>query len=107
MPGIITVNKDLPTDDNDVLGGSLLDPVPGPGVLAIFLASSQRDGILTVTGPGLTGAYRIPPILRSSGIPVVNDDIPTIIPVLQGKYFVSYDEVTAGDAFATILFVPG
>lgn len=102
----ITVNVDLPTDNNDVLSGSLLDPVPGPGVLQIFLASSQRDGIMTVTGPGVTGSFRIPPVLRTNGIPAVQDDVPTVIATPGGKVIVQYDEVTAGDAFATIIFTP-
>lgn len=107
MPETITVNVDLPTDNSDVLSGTLLDPVPGPGTMMIFLASSQRDGIMTVTGPGITGNYRIPPVLRTNGIPDINADMPTIVPVPGvGKVLINYDEVTAGDAFATILFIP-
>jgi len=104
---MITVNVDLPTDNNDVLAGSQLDPVPTPGTLLVYIASSQRDGILSITGPGVTGAYRIPPVLRSSGIPDVNSDIPTVVPTDGGKVIVDYDEVTAGDAFASIIFMPG
>lgn len=106
MAQTITVNVDLPTDNADVLAGSLLDPVPGPGVLLVYVASSQRDGILTVTGPGVVGSYRIPPVLRSNGIPAINDDLPSTVPTRGGKVIIGYDEVTAGDAFATVLFVP-
>lgn len=106
MANIITVNVDLPVDNADVLAGTLLDPIPGPGILAIFIASSQRDGILTVVAPGSPGALRIPPILRANGIPDVNADIPTLVPVAQGRCSVVYDEVTAGDAFATVMFIP-
>lgn len=106
MEAPITVNVDLPSDNADVLNGTLLDPVPGPGVLLVFLASSQRDGIMTVTGKSINGAYRVPPVLRSSGIPDVQSDMPTIVPVPDNqKVVVNYDEVTAGDAFATIMFV--
>lgn len=106
MASTITVNVDLPTDNTDVLNGTLLDPVPGRGVLLVFVASSQRDGIVTVTGPGVVGSYRIPPVLRASGIPSVNDDLPSIVPTLGGKVIIGYDEVTAGDAFATVMWVP-
>lgn len=103
----ITVNKDLPTDDSDVLSGTLLDPVPGAGTLLIFLASSQRDGVMQVTGPGVSGGtFNIPPVLRTNGIPDLNTDMPNVVPVIGGKVFIDYDEVTAGDAFATIMFVP-
>lgn len=104
----ITVNRDLPTDQTDVLGGTALDPIPGPGTLLVYLASSQRDGILSVGGPAVAGggAYRVAPVLRANGIPDVNTDTPYIVQVVQGKCIVDYDEVTAGDAFATIMWVP-
>jgi len=103
----ITVNVDLPTDNTDVLNGSLLDPIPSSGILLIYLASSQRDGVMTVTGAGVTGSYRVPPVLRASGIPDLGADMPMIVPVGGvGRVIINYDEVTAGDAFATIIFVP-
>lgn len=106
MAQTITVNVDLPTDNADVLNGSLLDPVPAPGALLIYLASSQRDGILSVTAPGVVGAYRVAPVLRANGIPDLSADMPTVVPVAAGKCIINYDEVTAGDAFATVIFVP-
>lgn len=107
MADRLTVNVDLPSDNADVLAGTLLDPIPGPGVLAIYVASSQRDGLLTVTGPAALGqAYRIPPILRANGMPDVASDIPVMVPVGPGKCMIAYDEVTAGDAFASIAYEP-
>jgi hypothetical protein len=104
----ITVNKDLPTDTNDCLSGTALDPVPGPGLCLIYIASSQRDGILTVGGPAVMGGggYKVPPVLRANGIPDVNSDVPYIVAVQQGKLQIDYDEVTAGDAFLTVLYLP-
>lgn len=104
----ITVNRDLPIDQSDVLGGTALDPIPGRGVLMVYLASSQRDGILTVGGPSVLGggAYRVPPVLRANGIPDLAADMPFTVAVQGGKAQIDYDEVTAGDAFATIVFVP-
>jgi len=108
IPAPITVNVDLPTDNTDVLAGGLLDPVPGPGSLLIWIASSQRDGIFTVTGPGVPGGtFRIPPILRTNGIPELDRDMPSVVPVMGGKVVINYDEVTAADAFTTIMFMPG
>lgn len=106
MGNPITVNRDLPADNADVLSGTPLDPVPGSGLLLIYLASSQRDGILTVGGPGVIGggSYKVPPILRSSGIPDIQADMPYVVAVGSGKVIIDYDEVTAGDAFATIIF---
>lgn len=103
---MITVNVDLPTDNADVLAGTILDPVPAPGVLLIYLASSQRDGILTVTSAGQLAAYRVPPVLRTNGVPDLSTDMPAVVAVGQGKCLIAYDEVTAGDAFATIIFLP-
>lgn len=106
MGAPVTVNVDLPADNTDVLSGTLLDPVPGPGTLLVFLASSQRDGILIITGPGVAGGtFRIPPVLRTNGIPDLNTDMPSVVPTVGGKVFVNYDEVTAGDAFATVMFI--
>lgn len=106
MAQTITVNVDLPTDNLDVLNGSLLDPIPAPGVLLVYVASTQRDGILTITAPGVVGAYRIAPVLRTNGMPDLSADMPTVLPVGSGKAIISYDEVTAGDAFATIIWMP-
>ena len=106
MAETITVNIDLPTDNVDILSGTLLDPIPSPGAVLIYLASSQRDGIMSCTGPGIVGAYRVPPVLRTNGIPDLSADMPTIVPVPGGKLIISYDEVTAGDAFATVIFIP-
>ena len=107
MGQTITVNVDLPIDNADVLNGTMLQTIPEDGVLMIFLASTQRDGVMSCTGYGISGAYRIAPVLRANGIPALNDDMPTIVPVSGGtKVFINYDEVTAGDAFATIIFVP-
>lgn len=104
----VTVNVDLPADNADVLAGTLLDPVPGPGTLLVFLASSQRDGVLLVSGPGVSGGiFNIPPILRTNGIPDLNTDMPSVVPTVGGKVIIDYDEVTAGDAFATIMFLAG
>lgn len=105
MAETITVNVDLPADNTDILSGSLLDPIPAPGAVLIYLASSQRDGVMSVTGPGIVGAYRVPPVLRSNGIPDLSADMPTVVPVLPGKLIIAYDEVTAGDAFATVIFI--
>jgi len=107
LANTITVNVDLPADNTDVLAGTLLDPIPGAGLLVVFLASSQRDGLIIITGPGVSGGtFRIPPVLRTNGIPDLDTDMPNVVPVIGGKVFINYDEVTAGDAFATIIFLP-
>lgn len=107
MPGPITINVDLPADNADVLGGSLLDPIPGPGSLLIYLASTQRDGVVTVTGAGVIGGtFRAAPILRANGMPDLLSDMPYVVAAQGGKVLINYDEVTPGDAFATIIFVP-
>lgn len=106
MANPITVNVDLPSDNNDVLSGTPLESVPGPGILQVYLASSQRDGILTVGGPAVMGggAYRVPPVLRANGIPAVESDVPYVVAVGAGKVMITYDEVTAGDAFMTAIY---
>lgn len=109
MPGNpITVNIDLPVDNTDCLAGSPLDPIPGPGLVLIYVASSQRDGQLTVGGPGVMGggSFNVPPVPRTSGIPDLQADMPYVLGVKAGKVVMSYNEVTAGDAFATVLYMP-
>lgn len=108
MAGPVTVNVDLPIDNTDCLANTALDPIPGPGILYLYLASTQRDGILTVGGAALvTGtALRIPPVLRANGMPDLSADTPVTLEVDSGKLNVVYDEVTAADAFLTALFEP-
>lgn len=106
MPNPVFVNVDLPADNADVLNGTILDPVPGPGSLIIWIASSQRDGVLSVTGAlEGTSLYKAAPVLRANGIPDISADVPIVLRTSGGKVKIDYDEVTAGDAFAVISFV--
>lgn len=109
MPGNpIVVNVDLPTDNVDVLAGSALDPVPGPGVASVYVASTQRDGQVSIGGPSVPGggAFLTAPVLRSNGMPDLQADMPFTVRVFGGKLLINYNEVTAGDAFATVIFIP-
>lgn len=104
----IVVNVDMPVDSPDVLAGSALDPVPGPGTVSVYAASTQRDGRITIGGPSVPGggAFLVPPVLRANGMPDLSTDMPYILRVVGGKLAVNYDEVTAGDAFLTVIYVP-
>lgn len=103
----ITLNVDLPADNTDVLAGSPLDPIPGPGTVFLYVAASQRDAQLTVGGPAVQGgAFNVPPVLRTNGIPDLSTDMPYTLAVSAGKLIVSYNEVTAGDGFLTAVYIP-
>jgi len=105
----IVVNVDLPADNNDCLAGSTLDPIPEEGVVLLYVASSQRDGVFSAGGAAMVeggGAVRIPPVLRASGIPDLQSDMPYPVGVKPGKLSLVYDEVTGADAFLTAVFLP-
>lgn len=105
----MTLNFALLVDNTDVLSGSDLEAVPFSGMMAIFAASTQIDGTVTITTPSTAGvgaplrtgivAIRAGPELRK------DEDVPlAVFPVTKGdQVTINYDEVTAGSAIMSVV----
>jgi len=105
----MTLNFALLVDNTDVLAGSDLADVPFSGMMAIYAASTQIDGTVTITTPSSSGigaplragivAIRAGPELRK------DEDVPlAVFPVTKGdSVTINYDEVTAGSAIMSVV----
>lgn len=105
----MTRNFALLADDADVLNGSDLENAPFGGMMAIYAASTQIDGTVTITTPSTSGvgaplragivAIRAGPELRK------DEDVPlAVFPVAKGdSVTINYDEVTAGTAIMSVV----
>jgi len=105
----MTINFALLVDNSDVLNGTDLEAVPFGGMMAIYAASTQIDGTVTITTPSSSGvgaplragivAIRAGPELRK------DEDVPlAVFPVKQGDHVtINYDEVTAGTAIMSVV----
>jgi len=105
----MTLNLALLVDDADVLNGTDLESVPFGGMMAIYAASTQIDGTVTITTPSTSGvgaplragivAIRAGPELRK------DEDVPlAVFPVAKGdSVTINYDEVTAGTAIMSVV----
>lgn len=100
-------------DDTDLLAGSDLEAAPYNGMMAIFAASTQVDGTLTVTTPSAAG---IGAPVRTGIIPIragpelrINEDAPMArFPVNKGdQVTINYDEITAATAIFAVVLADG
>lgn len=103
---MIVVNSTLTASNTDILNGTDLDSIPGPGVLSVFGASTQADGTITITGPGSEPVVRNRVLaLRTNGVPDKLSDQPFLVGVIQGGHYVlNYTEVTAATAMFISVF---
>ncbi len=94
---MIVVDTVLTADNNDVLGGTDLANIPGPGGLQVYAASTQQDTTLTITGPGSEPVVRSRPITLRANAEIREDsDVGMEVPVSQGgRYVLAVDVVTA------------
>jgi len=94
---MIVVDTVLTADNNDVLGGTDLANIPGPGGLQVFGVSTQQDTTITITGPGSEPVIRNRPLtLRANAEIRENEDVGLEVPVSQGgRYVIAIDVVTA------------
>jgi len=94
---MISVNRFITADDTDALANTDLAQIPGSGLLVIYIASTQNDTQVTVTGPNIEPAGRLIRVVqRTNGVPNMSDDEPFVLPVSQGgKYVLNVDIVTA------------
>jgi len=100
---------ELLVDNADVLSGSDLENAPFSGMMAVYAASTQSDGTLTITTPSAQG---IGAPLRAGNLPLragpelrKDEDVPlAIFPVSKGdSVTLNYDEVTAGSAVLAVV----
>lgn len=98
---MIQVTSVLTADNTDVLQGTDLQSIPGPGVLIVAAASTQNDTTLTITAPNnvpLLQAQRLN--LRTSGVPSLQDDpVWPVIATQGGHPRISVDIVTAATVY--------
>lgn len=87
----------LTADNTDVLSGTDLANIPSDGQLDLFIASTQNDTQVTITGPGIEPAGRLIRVeQRTNGQPSTADSVPYSLPVTQGgHYVINVDIVTA------------
>jgi len=72
--------------DTDVLSGTDLDPMPGPGFLRVWMASTVATATVTASMPeqNFTRAAKL--VLRSGGVPDNDRDTPVVItPTAAGE----------------------
>jgi len=94
---MIIVQRAITADNSDHLAGTDLANIPSDGQLDVYIASTQNDTTITITGPGQEPIVRASAVLlRTNGMPLLKDDYPISIPVFQGAhYVVNIDIVTA------------
>lgn len=97
---MIIVSSTVTADNTDLLAATDLANIPRDGQLDIFIASTQNDTTLTITGPGVEAPIRTQKLqLRTNGMPLLSDDLPISIPVTQGAHYIlNLDIVTAATA---------
>lgn len=94
---MIIVQKTFTADNTDLLSGTDLANIPGAGQLDIYIVSTQLDTVISITGPGSEPILRLQQLTqRTNGQPILSDDVPYSVPVIQGgKYILNLDVVTA------------
>ena len=99
---MIQVTGVVAADTNNALTGSDLQSAPGPGVVLLWIASTQADTRITFAAPPQVASRNITPHLRTNGVPLVSDDSPVAIAVRGGEQIILFVDVITG---ATVGFV--
>jgi len=103
---MIEVVQALTATNTDVLAGTQLDQVPGPGIFTIYAASTVADGTVTVSLGQDTLINAQVLLLRVSGNPNINEDVPIAEVSSPGgvRPVINYTEVTAATAVFVTVF---
>ena len=103
---MIVVSKTITADNSDILANTDFANIPANGQLDIFLASTQNDTVVTITGPANEPIIRGQTLqLRSNGMPLLSDDIPFSLLVTQGgHYVINIDIVTGATVNVIVIF---
>jgi len=93
---MIQVEGRITADNASALAGSDLESAPGPGVLELYIASSQSDTNVNFSAPPTIPARAIQPVLRANGTPMMSDMSPISIALAGGERItLGIDIVTA------------
>lgn len=94
---MIQVIKTVTADDPDILNGTDLENIPGGlGQLDIFSASDAADTVMTITAPAQETPVRNQLIQeKTNSLISLQDDLPTSIPTIGGKYTIAVDITAA------------
>lgn len=104
---MIQVNSVLGATNLDVLAGTQLDQVPGPGVFSIWAASTVNDSTMSVTLGADTLINAAPLPLRVSGVPNLDEDVPVLVSSPGGvRPVISVTEVSAMSSYVIVVFKP-
>ena len=99
---MIQVTGIVTADTNNALSGSDLQSAPGPGVLLLWIASTQADTRITFAAPPRVASRNITPHIRTNGVPLVSDDSPVAVAVNGGEQCILFVDIVTG---ATVGYV--
>ncbi len=104
---MIQVDGVVIADAANVLVGTDLASAPGPGVLEVYIASSQADTIVNISAPPNIPGRAIRPALRANGLPQLSDMSPYSVGLAGGEQItVAVDIVTGATVGYCIRFTP-
>ena len=104
---MIQVTGIVAADTNNALTGSDLQSAPGPGVVLLWIASSQADTRITFTAPPTVASRNITPHVRTNGVPLVSDDSPVAIAVRGGEQIILFIDIVTGAVVGyNVKFIP-
>lgn len=93
---MIQVEGRVTADNANVLSGTDLATCPGPGILELYIASSQSDTNVTFSAPPMLPARAIQPVLRANGTPLLSEMSPLSVELGGGEQIIiNVDVVTA------------
>lgn len=104
---MIVYNEYATADDPNVLSGTDLQTAPSPGIVKVYVASTQMDTTMTFTVPPRVVARNIPVNVKTVANVDLSTDIPYIVAVNGGEQLIlAIDEVTAATIAISVLFIP-
>lgn len=98
----------LTASNTDVLAGTQLDQVPGPGTFLVIAASSVVDSTIGIILGTDTYVNDRPLPLRANGVPNASDDVQLVVTSPGGvRPVINIVEVTAMTVYIIVVFTPG
>lgn len=97
----------MTASNTDVLAGTQLDQVPGPGLFLVMGASTVADSTIGITLGADTYVNDRPLPLRANGVPNAQDDVQLAVQSPGGvRPVINIVEVTAMTVFLIVVFTP-
>jgi len=102
---MIQVDGVVTADNANILAATDLQSAPGPGILEVYIASSQADTVVSISAPPNIPGRAIRPALRANGTPNLSDMSPFSLGLGGGEQItISVDIVTAGSCGYSVRF---